>query len=88
MSDQESPYAAPGGRCCMYCGTRHSSRIDCRPQCTEPGCTSHGIPWRIKEEKTGTRDTEPLCEKHRPRSLLSSCEIEPLPVPPPPKEAA
>lgn len=76
MPNNESPYAAPGGGLfpCMYCGGRHSSRIECRLPCSDPICDGHGIPWQV-----GTVTTKPLCHKHRPKGG------KPLPVPVPSK---
>lgn len=70
-AEHESPYAAPGGGLfgCMYCGTRHSSHLECRPPCSAPSCTWRGIPWQVEGGSTA-----PLCMRHKPENG------KPLPV--------
>lgn len=79
-NEHESIYAAAGGGLCMYCGTRHSSALECRPMCTEDGCTRRGIPWKVGDETS-----PPKCMQHKPGGAPGQA-AEPMPVPPPKEE--
>lgn len=53
-----SPYANPGGFRCMYCGTTHSVRFDCRSPCSI--CQEPGSPYK------NNSDTIVFCFEHEP----------------------
>jgi hypothetical protein len=79
--EMESPYATAGGGCCMYCGTGHSTAVECRPQCTEGSCTWRGVPRQVGDGDQAATTT-PLCSRHAPAGAKT------LPVPPPPPRAS
>lgn len=58
-----SPYANPGGFRCMYCGSQHSSRFDCRLPCSL--CQDPGPPYRLEKED-GSFDLAVFCFEHEP----------------------
>lgn len=54
-----SPYAQPGGFCCMYCGGRHRGFVDCRRPCYI--CKEPGTPFKDEFGKIIV-----MCFEHTP----------------------
>lgn len=71
----EAPYAHPGGPQCLYCGTAHSTSVDCRDPCSVAGCSWNGITRELPDGVV----SPVLCSKHAPNGC------KPLPVAPPKK---